>query len=85
MNRRNPAHHRHGQTFCFQGIVDLKPGCAHEAKSHLGEEYFLIKSGELTVELYDEKHVLTSGDAAVILIPREPVTYFMLVYYAEPA
>ncbi|MCY1637041.1 hypothetical protein [Bacillus sp. SL112] len=24
----------------------------------------LIKSGELTVELYDEKHVLTSGDAA---------------------
>lgn len=63
-------HHRHGQTFCFQGIVDLKPGCAHEATSHLGEEYILIKSGELTVELYDEKHMLTSGDAAVILIPR---------------
>ncbi|WGE01700.2 MULTISPECIES: cupin domain-containing protein [Bacillus amyloliquefaciens group] len=42
----------------------MKPGCAHEATSHLGEEYFLIKSGELTVELYDEKHVLTSGDAA---------------------
>ncbi|AIU82379.1 cupin domain-containing protein [Bacillus velezensis] len=62
-HQNNLAHHRHGQTFCFQGIVDLKPGCAHEAKSHLGEEYILIKSGELTVELYDEKHVLTSGDA----------------------
>ena len=39
-HQNNLAHHRHGQTFCFQGIVDLKPGCAHEAKSHLGKNTF---------------------------------------------
>ncbi|WP_268255802.1 hypothetical protein ACLNGX_11510 [Bacillus velezensis] len=33
-------------------------------QNHIGEESILIKSGELTVELHDEKHVLTSGDAA---------------------
>ncbi|AGZ56981.1 hypothetical protein BACIH_2263 [Bacillus amyloliquefaciens] len=43
-HQNNPAHHRHGQTFCFQGIVDLKPGCVHEAKSHLGEDTFLSKA-----------------------------------------
>ncbi|OQV48030.1 DNA-binding protein [Bacillus velezensis] len=63
-HQNNPAHHRHGQTFCFQGIVDLKPSCAHEAKITFRGRYILIKSGELTVELHDEKHVLNSGDAA---------------------
>ncbi|WP_231131084.1 cupin domain-containing protein [Bacillus amyloliquefaciens] len=41
----------------------MKPGCAHEAKSHVGEEYIFIKSGELTVELQDEKHVRAPGEA----------------------
>ncbi|MEC1797477.1 cupin domain-containing protein, partial [Bacillus mojavensis] len=31
--------------------------------THLGEEYILIKEGELTVNLQDQKHTLVSGDA----------------------
>ncbi|MCJ7985523.1 cupin domain-containing protein [Priestia sp. OVL9] len=35
----------------------------HEAKTHLGDEYLLIKEGELTVRFENEEHELVSGDA----------------------
>ena len=35
----------------------------HEAKTHLGDEYLLIKEGELTVRFESEEHELVSGDA----------------------
>lgn len=73
-------------------IVELQGGCTHQAKTHLGEEYILIKEGQLTVELAGEKHVLSSGDAlqfsgqtphSYVNSTGELASYFMLMYYPE--
>ncbi|WP_332606747.1 helix-turn-helix domain-containing protein [Bacillus spizizenii] len=74
-------------------VVDLKPGCIHEAKTHLGEEYILIKEGELTVILQGQEHMLSSGDAlqftgatphSYINSSEETASFFLLMYYPEP-
>ncbi|MBD1382013.1 helix-turn-helix domain-containing protein [Metabacillus arenae] len=74
-------------------IVELKPGCSHEAKSHLGEEYLLIKEGKLTVNLQGKEHVMESGDAlqftgmtphSYINSTDELASFFLLMYYPEP-
>ncbi|WP_028399946.1 helix-turn-helix domain-containing protein [Ectobacillus panaciterrae] len=74
-------------------IVNLKPGFTHQAQTHLGEEYILIKEGELTLDLQGEKHVLASGDAiqftgttphSYINSSEELASFFLLMYYPEP-
>jgi transcriptional regulator with XRE-family HTH domain len=74
-------------------VVNLDPGCIHDAKSHLGEEYIVIKEGELVVELDGEKHELSSGDALQFLgsvkhkymnTSNKEASYFLLMYYPDP-
>ena len=73
-------------------IVTLKPGCVHEAKTHLGDEYLLIKEGELTVRFENEEHELVSGDALLfsgntshsyINSSEEEASFFLLMHYPE--
>ncbi|MFC7392021.1 helix-turn-helix domain-containing protein [Scopulibacillus cellulosilyticus] len=73
-------------------FVTLNPGFAHTSEGHLGEEYILIKEGELKVEFKGEEHILRSGDA-MHFTPTvqhyytnssdELVSFFMLIYYPE--
>ncbi|MEE6132070.1 helix-turn-helix domain-containing protein [Priestia flexa] len=74
-------------------IVTLAPGCTHGAKSHLGEEYLLVKDGGLSVIIDGEEHVLTSGDAlqfpgssphSYINRTEKEASFFLLMYYQEP-
>ncbi|MFP8644104.1 MULTISPECIES: helix-turn-helix domain-containing protein [Priestia] len=73
-------------------IVTLKPGCVHEAKTHLGDEYLLIKEGELTVRFENEEHELVSGDAlhfsgntshSYINSSEKEASFFLLMHYPE--
>ncbi|WP_028402850.1 helix-turn-helix domain-containing protein [Ectobacillus panaciterrae] len=74
-------------------IINLEPGCIHDSKTHLGEEYILIKEGELIVELEGEKHELVSGDALqftgtithkYINSSKKLTSFFLLMYYPDP-
>ncbi|MDA7027521.1 XRE family transcriptional regulator [Bacillus sp. CLL-7-23] len=74
-------------------IVELKPGCTHDAKPHQGEEYILIKEGILTVHLQEDHYVLESGDALqftgttthrYINTTEELASFFLVMYYPEP-
>ncbi|MED3728997.1 helix-turn-helix domain-containing protein [Priestia filamentosa] len=73
-------------------IVTLESGCVHEAKTHLGEEYLLMKEGELTIKFQDEEHLLSSGDALNFMgnlshsymnTSAQPASFFLLMYYSE--
>lgn len=64
----------------------------HEAKTHLGDEYLLIKEGELTVRFESEEHELVSGDAlhfsgntshSYINSSEEEASFFLLMHYPE--
>ena len=74
-------------------IVSLEPGCIHDSKTHLGEEYILIKEGELTVDLEGEQHELVSGDGLqftgtiahkYINSSKKLASFFLLMYYPDP-
>ncbi|PAD35844.1 helix-turn-helix domain-containing protein [Terribacillus saccharophilus] len=73
--------------------VELEPGCVHGAKTHLGEEYLLVREGALTVSLDGEEHQLKTGDAlqfsANTMHSYEnkaagTASFFLLMYYPEP-
>lgn len=72
---------------------ELMPGCTHQARSHIGEEYILVKEGRLTFSLEEEKYELDSGDAlqfnGTLLhsyqnTTNEIVRFFSMVYYPDP-
>lgn len=44
-------------------IVHEPPGHRYEPISHRGEELFFVLSGEITVEIEGERHVLAEGDS----------------------
>ncbi|KHD84437.1 helix-turn-helix domain-containing protein [Heyndrickxia ginsengihumi] len=73
-------------------IVNLKPGFTHQAEAHLGEEYILIKEGELTIDIEGDVHILRPGDAIQFTsntkhsytnATEKLVSFFMLIYYPE--
>ncbi|AWB45000.1 DNA-binding protein [Paenibacillus sp. CAA11] len=73
-------------------IVTLEPGCVHGEKTHLGEEYILIKEGQLTIQLQGEIYVLGSGDAMQFPsgiphnysnLTKEQASFFLLMHYPE--
>lgn len=72
--------------------VILKPGFSHQSEQHLGEEYVLIKNGELTIHLQGDQYVLNSGDAlnftsntehSYINLSEEEVSFYILIYYPD--
>jgi len=44
-------------------ITHERPGYQSEPASHVGEELFYVISGELTVDIEDESHLLREGDS----------------------
>src|SRR6478752_6698247 len=74
-------------------IVTLKPGCTHESKTHLGDEYLLVKEGKLLVTVGMQEHKVQSGDAlqfsgstphSYTNSSKETASFFLLMYYPEP-
>ncbi|MDN7228299.1 helix-turn-helix domain-containing protein [Planococcus liqunii] len=73
-------------------VTELEPGCFHQAKTHLGEEYIVMKNGELIMDLQGQRYTLASGDALQFsgTVPHsyknetaEPASFFMLMFYPE--
>ncbi|MBK5497458.1 helix-turn-helix domain-containing protein [Peribacillus sp. TH14] len=72
--------------------VDLKPGYSHISEKHLGEEYILIKSGELTIDIHGKGFVLTTNETinfssstehSYINSSKELVSFYILIYYPD--
>ncbi|MBM7646773.1 transcriptional regulator with XRE-family HTH domain [Scopulibacillus daqui] len=73
-------------------LVKLNPGFTYTSAGHAGEEYILIKHGELKVGLKGEEYRLKSGDALHFTPSgqhdytnetEELASFFMLIYYPE--
>ncbi|MGM9923519.1 MAG: helix-turn-helix domain-containing protein [Bacillus sp. (in: firmicutes)] len=72
--------------------IDLKPGFRHNAERHLGEEYILLKSGELTLKVNNEEYVLKTGEAlsfaadvdhSYINATEDMVSFYNVIYYPD--
>ncbi len=74
-------------------VVELEPGCSYEGRSHLGEEFIIMKDGTVTVNVHEKAHKLTSGDALQFFGKSvhgyhndsdKLASFFMLIYYPDP-
>ncbi|GAB2551316.1 helix-turn-helix domain-containing protein [Gracilibacillus alcaliphilus] len=72
--------------------IKLESGYSHVSDKHLGEEYVLIQSGELTIEIQGETFVLTSNQSLKFKANTEHrymnhtdqlVSYYMVIYYPD--
>ncbi|WP_079529267.1 helix-turn-helix domain-containing protein [Halobacillus hunanensis] len=74
-------------------VVELQPGCSYDGRSHLGEEFIIMKEGEVKVNVQGEVQQLRSGDGLQFLGESvhgyqndsdDLASFFMLVYYPDP-
>ncbi|WP_156288777.1 helix-turn-helix domain-containing protein [Oceanobacillus salinisoli] len=72
--------------------VHLQPGHTHQSEKHLGEEYILIQSGKLTLEIQGEKYTLSPNQFIHFKANvehmysnsgEEPVHFHNIIYYPE--
>lgn len=74
-------------------VVEVQPGCSYEGRSHLGEEFIIMKEGIVSINVQGEQHKLVQGDALQFIGESvhgyhndsdELASFFMLIYYPDP-
>lgn len=71
--------------------VELHSACSYEGRSHMGEEFILVKEGTVTVNIHEETYNLDATDALHFMgstkhdyynETNERVSFYMIVHYS---